>query len=180
MRNKINLVVGVVLVLFLYTLALTTSKEPVAATLTVQECSTSPTHWTCDKQLKVLTEAIYFESRNEYWTGQEAVGHVIINRTNHPEFPKTIEEVVYEDADKFNKCQFSYMCDGKSETIRDYASWEHCVVSAKRVYYGEAKDNTGGAIFYINPKVSTNQAFFKTLTPTKKIGDHTFYKPRTA
>ena len=175
-----NLIIGTTLLLFLYTLALTTNKEPAAAEYQPKECSTSPTNWTCDPELRVLTEAIYFESRGEYWTGQEAVGFVIVNRLKHPEFPDTIEDVVYQDADKPNRCQFSYVCDGHSEKIRDLAAWEHCVVSAKRVYYGQAKDNTGGAIFYINREISTNQAFFDTLVPTKRIGSHIFYKPSRA
>lgn len=179
MTNIAKLVVGVFLLLVLYTMALTTSKEPLASNIEekkVVQCSTSPTKWTCDPELRILAEAIYFESRSEYWTGQEAVAHVIVNRLKHPEFPDTIEEVVYQDSNKKNRCQFSYACDGRSEKIRDLAAWENCVVSASRVYYGMAKDNTGGATYYINRNISTNQAFFRTLELTKKIGSHTFYR----
>jgi spore germination cell wall hydrolase CwlJ-like protein len=174
-----KLVVGVMLVLFLYTLALTQTKEPEASVVKEIPCSTNPNHWTCDPELRVLTEAIYFEARSEYWVGQEAVGFVIMNRVNAPGFPKTIKEVVYEDADKPNRCQFSYVCDGKSEKIRDIIAWEACLVSAQHVYYHVSIDPTYGSTFYVNAKVSNNQYFFKNLSFAKKIGSHSFYKEPT-
>lgn len=178
MSKVVKFVVGLALLLALNILALTQQKEPLAAEVakTKRVCSSSPTHWTCGDDLYVLSEAIYFESRSEYWTGQEAVGFVIMNRVRSSDYPKTVREVVYQDSEKKGRCQFSYVCDGKSEKIRDLKAWNECVLSAYRVYYGIAQDNTHGAMFYINKEVSTNQAFFQQLYYTKKIGNHTFYR----
>ena len=186
MKNIAKLVVGVLLLTGLNILVMFYQEEPLASTVVLNDidvvtkgCNTDPTKWTCGDDLYFLAEAIYFESRGEYWTGQEAVGNVIMNRVNHPAYPNTIAEVVYEGAHKKHACQFSYVCDGKSEVIRDIDSWEHSVISAIRVYHGFAKDHTNGSLFYINHDVSTNQGFFKTLEPVRKIGSHTFYTVRT-
>lgn len=47
------------------------------------------------KQVDCLAEALYFESRGEPLIGQIAVGMVVLNRTEIPEFEGTICHVVY-------------------------------------------------------------------------------------
>ena len=138
-------------------------------------CSTHPYRWSCDKELRVLTEAIYFEARGEHWRGQEAIANVIINRTKSEYFPRTISAVVYQNSNRLYSCQFSYMCDGKSETIRNLQAWNESVESATRVYYNIVDDHTDGALFYNNPSISKSKAWFSTLKVTKKIGNHVFY-----
>ena len=72
-----------------------------------------------NRELKCLSEALYFEARGEQIEGQIAVADVIINRKVSKRFPNTICGVVAEGSHKRNACQFSYNCDGKLELIYD-------------------------------------------------------------
>src|SRR4051812_8628015 len=60
-----------------------------------------------------LAEAVYFEARGTNDITRAAVAHVIVNRSKDPEFPDSICSVVRDG------CQFSYQCDGRSETLDD-------------------------------------------------------------
>ena len=86
-----------------------------------------------DKNVDCLAEAIYFEARSENFMAQLAVGNVIYNRVKSSKFPNTFCGVVHQ-ANKTksgriikNKCQFSYYCDGKEETIYNGLAYERSV-----------------------------------------------------
>ncbi|MCK9906454.1 cell wall hydrolase, partial [Frankia sp. Cpl3] len=49
-----------------------------------------------DNDLKLMANAVYGEARGEPYVGQVAVAAVILNRTRHPDFPKTISGVIFE------------------------------------------------------------------------------------
>lgn len=140
-------------------------------------CSIEPTNWTCDNDLRILSEAIYFEARGESWLGQTAIALVINNRVNHPKFPNTIKGVVYHNRRpyKLNKCQFSYWCDGKKEIVVDFNAWNHAVENAMMVYYNFIDDHTHGADHYHNP-VTSVASWYLDMTLTTEIEKHAFYK----
>ena len=71
-----------------------------------------------------LAEAIYFEARGESAPGQMAVGQVIINRANNPAYPRKICDVVNQNANRANRCQFSFRCDGKADRITEWLPWQ--------------------------------------------------------
>ena len=71
-----------------------------------------------------LAQAIYFEARGEPAMGQMAVGQVIMNRTRNTHYPHTICGVVNQNANLFNRCQFSYRCDGKVDMITEWEPWQ--------------------------------------------------------
>ena len=84
------------------------------------------------RQLRCLAEGMYFEARGEPWRGQLAVGRVILNRVASGNYPNTICGVVYQNSHLHNRCQFSFACDGKADSIgnatvwyrvRGYAAW---------------------------------------------------------
>lgn len=67
------------------------------ATLTAMGISTSggsASH--SDSDLALLAKVISAEARGEPYTGQVAVGAVILNRIAHPSFPNSVAGVVYE------------------------------------------------------------------------------------
>ena len=81
-----------------------------------------------------ITEAIlclalnvYHEAKNQPFIGQVAVAQVIMSRVYDDRYPNTVCEVVKQgyyytwDNNKpiRDKCQFSFWCDGKPETIKD-------------------------------------------------------------
>ena len=126
-----------------------------------------------NRELKCLSEAIYFESRGEQLEGQIAVADVIINRKNSKYFPNTICRVVSEGSHKRNACQFSYNCDGKLELIHDKRSYMRIVKLSSMILNGAFADITGGATFFHASEV--NPSWAKKFRETKKIGRHIFY-----
>ena len=72
-----------------------------------------------------LVEAVYFEARSETLIGKLAVANVILERMYNKSFPNTICGVVkqgryWEGKPVRNKCQFSYWCDGKTDTVGEH------------------------------------------------------------
>lgn len=75
------------------------------------------------RDLRCLAEGIYFEARGEPWRGQLAVGRVILNRVASKQYPDTVCDVVYQNSHLHNRCQFSFACDGKDDSIRNADAW---------------------------------------------------------
>jgi spore germination cell wall hydrolase CwlJ-like protein len=138
------------------------------------------------RELWCLAEAIYFEARGEPERGQLAVGRVVINRAESGRYPDSICGVVYQNAHKRNRCQFSFACDGKPETITDTASWRAALAGARRLMACEAEcreePGRSGSVWvsthyhadYVSP------SWAKKLRRTGRIGRHIFYAAGTA
>ena len=58
--------------------------------------NTSSSAW--DADVALLAKVISAEARGEPYSGQVAVGAVILNRVEHPSFPNTVAGVVYRPA----------------------------------------------------------------------------------
>lgn len=65
-------------------------------------------------ELMCLSVAIFFEARDQPITGQELVADVVTNRVEHPRFPDTVCDVVYQEK------AFSFTHDDKSDDMDDY------------------------------------------------------------
>ena len=126
------------------------------------------------RELKCLSEALYFEARGEQIEGQIAVADVIINRKNSNRFPSTICGVVSEGSHKRHACQFSYNCDGKLELIYDKKTYRRIVKLSSMILDGAFSDVTNGATFFHASEVSPSWS--KKFKKTRKIGRHLFYK----
>lgn len=123
------------------------------------------------KEVYCLAEAIYFESNNESIRGQEAVGHVVLNRTKHKNFPSTVCKVINQKSKRY--CQFSYKCDGKSDVPPDRSKFYRTIKISEKVLSG-TRDNTFGAVYFHNSTVQP--AWAKRSKLTAVIGNHKFYK----
>lgn len=109
----------------------------------------------------LLARVISAEARGESYTGQVAVGAVILNRVAHPSFPNTIAGVVYQPG------AFTCMTDGQiHQPLADSA-----VRAAQDALNGW--DPTGGAIYYYNP-AKTSNAWMRSLPVITTIGGHVF------
>ena len=109
----------------------------------------------------LLARLISAEARGESYLGQVAVGAVVLNRVEHPSFPDTVSGVIYQ------KGAFSCLNDGQFyEPVSDSA------YSAARDALNGV-DPSGGAIYYYNPKKSTNKWILGRKIITT-IGDHVF------
>ena len=111
----------------------------------------------------LLARVISAEAKGESYTGQVAVGAVVLNRVEHPSFPKTVAGVVYQPG------AFSSVGDGQ---INNPVS-ETSKKAAKDALNGW--DPSGGAIYFYNPKKSTSKWIFSRPTITT-IGNHIFAK----
>ena len=109
----------------------------------------------------LLAKLISAEARGEPYEGQVAVGAVVLNRVKHPSFPDTIPGVVYQ------KGAFSAVTDMNwSQPVADSA-----YKAARDALNGW--DPSGGAIYYYNPKTSTNK-WITSRPVIKYIGNHKF------
>ena len=129
-----------------------------------------------------MATAIYFEARGEPMVGQVAVAQVIMSRVYDERYPDTVCDVVkqgyYYSWDKTipirDKCQFSFWCDGKPETIKDEDAYFWATEVAQAVMVGTLYDTTQGAThyhaYYVQPSWS------KKFTRTVRINDHIFYR----
>ncbi len=109
----------------------------------------------------LLARVISAEARGESYSGQVAVGAVILNRVEHPSFPDTLSGVIYQ------KGAFTCLSDGQFyEAVADSA-----YSAARDVING--LDPSGGAIYYYNPKTSTSKWILSRPVITT-IGRHRF------
>ena len=111
--------------------------------------------------LYLLARTIYAEGRGEPYTGQVAIGAVIMNRIRHPSFPNTVSGVVYQ------KHAFTAVSDGQINLTPN----ETAMKAARDAINGW--DPTGGAIYYYNPAVATSSWIFGRQT-IATIGKHVF------
>ncbi len=109
----------------------------------------------------LLARLISAEARGESYTGQVAVGAVVLNRIEHPSFPDTVSGVIYQ------KGAFSCLDDGQFyKPVSDSA-----YRAARDALNGV--DPSGGAIYYYNPKTATNK-WIRSRKIITTIGKHVF------
>jgi N-acetylmuramoyl-L-alanine amidase len=117
-----------------------------------------------DADLHLLAQVVYAESRAEPFEGKVAVASVVLNRLLHPEFPKSIEEVVKQ------KGAFSCVINGKI----DANPTQDCYKAVSEALKG--KDPTNKAVFFYNPKIATSK-WMKNVSKNNviPIGNHVFF-----
>ncbi|SES66396.1 cell wall hydrolase [Anaerobranca gottschalkii] len=114
-----------------------------------------------DREMELLARAVYSEARGEPFEGQVAVAAVILNRVRHPEFPNTIEGVIFEP------WAFTAVHDGQFWLTPNATAYKAVEEALRGV------DPSNGAIFYYNPVTATNQ-WIRTRTIITRIGRHVF------
>ena len=128
------------------------------------------------KAEKCLANAVYFESRGEVVRGQIAVAQVVMNRVFTPYYPKTVCDVVYQNAHRHNSCQFTFACDGIPDVVTEPDAWQR----AKRI----AADMLDGKLWMPEVAKSTHYhaywvrpSWAGEMRRILKLGVHTFYRP---
>ena len=109
----------------------------------------------------LLARIISAEARGEPYTGQVAVGAVVLNRVEHPSFPSTISGVVYQSG------AFSCLYDGQFDRPVADSAYK----AARDALNGW--DPSGGAIYYFNPSTATSNWIWSRPHITT-IGKHRF------
>lgn len=112
-------------------------------------------------QVDLLARLISAEARGEPYSGQVAVGAVVLNRIKHPSFPNTLSGVIYQ------RGAFSCLDDGQF----DEPVAQSAYAAARDAMNGY--DPTGGAIYYFNPVTATSKWIWSRPLIVQ-IGKHRF------
>lgn len=135
------------------------------------------------REIKCLADNIYFEAKNEPIEGKLAVAEVTLNRVEHPEYPKTVCGVVWQqnkDRRTGRKvAQFSWTLDGKPDVPKSKETYEEIYALAEEVLlYGMDSAIVGPeALFYHATYVKPRWS--RQMVRVMRIGNHIFYQPRT-
>lgn len=116
-----------------------------------------------NSDLYLLAKTIHAEARGEPYTGQVAVGAVILNRVKSSKFPNSISGVVYQ------KGAFTAVADGQINLEPNQSAYN----AARDAINGW--DPTYGCLYYYNPATATS-AWIWSLKVTLTIGKHSFCK----
>ena len=114
-----------------------------------------------ERDLQLLANAVYGESRGEPYEGQVAVAAVILNRIEHPDFPNTVSGVI------FQPLAFTAVADGQIWLEPNQRAKE-AVIDAMNGW-----DPSENAIYYFNPKTATSKWIW-SRPHIKTIGEHIF------
>lgn len=134
--------------------------------LMAQPDPTGTADWTC------LTEAIYFEARGESLQGQVAVAEVILNRVDNPLYPRSVCGVVKQRGS--GGCQFSYICDGRTDRMRERVPADLAGRIARAMLDGAPRVLTEGATSFHTRAV--RPSWSRRYIQTAAIGAHVFYR----
>ena len=113
-----------------------------------------------------LSRIISAEAKGEPLLGQIAVGNVVLNRVRHRDYPNTIYGVIF---DRKHGTQFSPVSFG---TIYNPPT-ESAIVAAKICLEGYSVSDS--ALFFLNPRLATNNWIVKNRPYAFTIGNHDFY-----
>ena len=115
----------------------------------------------------LLARLVSAEARGESYAGKVAVATVVLNRVNHPDFPNTIKDVIYQiDGGHY---AFTPVQNGTIHGAADAESIR--AVNEALAFRGQGN----GSLYFYNPKTSTSQWIFSREV-TVRIGNHTFAK----
>ena len=130
-------------------------------TLAALGVNVSATQQSGTGDVDLLARLISAEARGEPYTGQVAVGAVVLNRVESPAFPGSISGVIYQSG------AFSCLQDGQF--------WKPVADSAYRAARDAMNgwDPSGGAIYYFNPATATSKWIWSRPHITT-IGNHRF------
>lgn len=125
-----------------------------------------------DAEWECMTQALYFEARGESLEGQIAVAEVILNRVDSSLYPRTVCGVVKQRGG--GGCQFSYVCDGRADRMREAEAADLAGRIARAMLDGAPRTLTDGAMYFHTRAV--RPGWSKRFDRTAAIGAHLFYR----
>ena len=126
------------------------------------------------KNFACLAEALYFEARGEELKGVVGVAEVILNRVEDPRYPDDVCSVVNQGTGERYRCQFTYTCDGRPETITEERAYLRVAKVARLMLDGAPRRLTAGATHYHTKSVSPRWS--RVFPRTATLGYHHFYR----
>ena len=113
-----------------------------------------------------LARIITAEAQGEPLKGKMAVGNVVLNRVNSPDYPNTIYSVIF---DKRYGTQFSPVDNG---TIYNTPT-EESIIAAKMCLEGYTISDS--ILYFVNPKLAPNSWAANNRPYAFTIGNHAFF-----
>lgn len=137
------------------------------------------------KELNCMALGLYHEARGEPIIGQYAVGATILNRVRSSAYPDSVCGVVFQNDHMFNRCQFSFACDGISDLPKNKTSFEKMRRLATRLLNKgiEREAKFIGGSFHANVDGMTHYhrhdvypGWSTRLEKLTQLGAHVFFK----
>jgi hypothetical protein len=127
-------------------------------------------------ELLCLAANDYWEARSEDIAGRIAVARVVLNRAMDPRFPSNICDVVKQKKGPGTHCQFSWVCENKTDEVMDPKVWRDSLKIAAAVLQKDCAipDPTDGALWY--HASFTRPTWSAGFESTTIIGTHVFYR----
>lgn len=116
-------------------------------------------------QKDLMARLVHAEAVGEPYAGKVAVATVVLNRIKSPDFPNTLEGVIYQISN--GHYAFTPVQNGTINQPADAAS--KAAVNEAIAMEGQGK----GSLFYYNPKTTTN-SWILSRPVTARIGNHVF------
>jgi len=132
-----------------------------------------------------MVMALYHEARGEPLIGQIAVAETIINRARSTSYPASICGVVYQNAHRTNRCQFSFACDGLSDVIKNSKvanELRQLSIRMLAIYSADRYEKRPTYFNQLSPfmthyhRYDVHPAWSKKLVPLGQIGKHVFFR----
>ena len=121
-----------------------------------------------------LAAAAWYEIGTDR-VGQRAVIQTVINRVNHPSFPKSVCGVVFQGSQRRTGCQFTFTCDGSLTRRRPSPkAWHDALIVAEEALNGYVDRSVGTATHYHADYVVP--WWSSRLQRLATIGPHIFYR----
>ena len=127
-----------------------------------------------EQSLECLTQAVYYEARNQSAEGQRAVAQVVLNRVRHPSYPNSVCGVVFQGSERATGCQFSFTCDGSLYRDIEPEAWDRAGAIARAALSGSVYRPVGLALNYHTTAIRPYWA--PSLVQQAVVGAHVFYR----
>lgn len=119
------------------------------------------------KDKELMAKLVHAEAKGEPYAGKVAVATVILNRVDHPEFPNTIKDVIYEKSGGY----YAFTPVQNGEINGGYTTEDMRAVNEAIAFRGQGN----GSIYFYNPKTAVSD-WIRTRDVTITIGNHKFAK----
>ena len=120
-----------------------------------------------DAHLHCLALNVYHEARGESVAGMFAVAAVTMNRVKSARFPNDVCSVVWQ------RGQFSWTKDGRSDMPRELSAWQHALWIASLTLEYNPENFVGDATYFHSVRANPKWAKVKRLVT--RLGRHYFY-----
>lgn len=115
-------------------------------------------------EIDLLARLVRAEAQTETFEGKVAVACVVLNRVEHPQFPDSVKDVIYQDG------QFQPVQNGAINKPADEES-----IRAVNAALTEQRELASGALFFYNPAIATSR-WLDSRETTIVIDSHVFKK----